>query len=655
MNKNNLKYLFSLLIFLIIASMEAVPQSTKVCSGTTNKKAFDLYNKASALMMEGRYGEAEPYLLKAVKEDSNYVDAYMRLSAIYLRTKKIDLERQQYEKVIKVCPEMAGAHFNYAHLLMRQQEYSMAIQTFNKFLTFNDISNDFYKKAQQNILICQFRDSCIKNPVDFNPENLGNRVNTELDEYWPAITADDYALFFTRKLDQNPEAKIDFYRYNEDIFVSFNENKIWNTANKLPTYLNATDKNEGAITISPDGKYLLFTICSEDPNFGYGVCDIYISEFKNGEWQMAKNIGPPINTGAKETQPSISYDGNTIYFSSSRKGGYGKLDIWKSSRNTDGTWSNPVNLGSEINGPENEQSPFIHPDNQTLYFSSESRMGMGDADLFLARKNENGVFTKVKNLGYPINTDKSEISLFVNAMGDKAFFASRREGGLGGLDIYSFKIPNHIRPKPVCYLKGLVFDKETKLPLGAKFEIIDLETGTTIIVSESDNKSGKFLIAIPAGKNYLINASKQGYLFYSDNLSSKGLNSSAFEKLIPMTPIKAGETVILNNIFFDFDKSTIKPESYIELKKVIDFLNFHQNMKIEIGGHTDNYGDDNYNLKLSSDRAKSVYDYLITNGKIDPARITYKGYGESKPIDNNESETGRAKNRRTEFKITALQ
>jgi len=643
-----------ILFFLTLWLPISIAQPVKICSGTNNKKAFDYYNKASALMMEGRIAEAEPYFLKAVREDTNYVDAYMRLSNIYLRMKKVELEQQQYEKVIRICPALPGAHFNYAHLLMRQKEYELAIKSFEKFLTFNDISEDFYKKALQNIRICEFRDSCIKNPVDFNPENAGAGINTELDEYWPAITADDYSLYFTRKLDQNPEAKLDFYRYNEDIFVSYFENKTWSEARKLPSYLNAVDKNEGAITISPDGKYLLFTICSENQDFGYGVCDIYISEFKNGEWQKYKNIGPPINSAAKETQPSISYDGNTIYFSSNRGGTLGKLDIWKSTRKPDGSWNEPVNLGPEINGPENEQSPFIHPDDQTLYFSSESRLGMGEADLYVARKNDLGQFGKVQNLGYPINSDKSEISIIVNAMGDKAYFASRREGGYGGLDIYSFNIPSHIRPKPVCYLKGIVFDKETKAPLAAKFELIDLETGKTIINSESDSKTGRFLIAIPAGKNYLINASKSGYLFYSDNLSSKGISSSAFEKQIPMIPIRVGETLILNNIFFDFDKSTIKPESFIELKKVVDFLNLHQNIKIEIGGHTDSYGDDTYNLKLSEARAKAVYEYLVNSGKIEANRISYKGYGETKPIDSNETEAGRAKNRRTEFKILAF-
>lgn len=642
------------LISMLIHSCKLMSQPEKVFTGTKNKKAADLYNQSAVLMMEGRLAEAEQYLIRAIREDSNYVDAYMRLSSIYLKQGKTELERKQYEKVLQIQPKLEGAYFNYAHLLMRVKEYQKSIEYFNRFLQFENISDNFYKKALQNIRICEYRDSMIKNPVPFNPVNLGNNINTELDEYWPAMTADEQNLFFTRKLDQNPNAKFDFYRYNEDIFYSINSKEGWQQAIKLPSWLNALDKNEGAICVSPDGKYLLFTICSEEKDFGYGVCDIYISEFMNNEWQPAKNIGPPINTAAKETQPSISFDGKTIYFSSNRGGTLGKLDIWRSTKNEDGSWSVPENLGPEINGPENEQSPFIHPDNQTLYFSSESRLGMGGADLYVASINEEGKFNHVRNLGYPVNTDKDEISLFVTAMGDKAFFASRREGGYGGLDIYSFLLYPPLRPKPVCYLKGIVFNKENQLPLGAYFEIVELESGKTIIKSTSDGKTGKFLIALPVGKRYLINVSKEGYLFYSDHLSSIGLNSSAFEKRIPLTPVKAGETIILNNIFFDFDKSVLKPESYIELKKVIELLNLHKTAKIEISGHTDNYGDDNYNLRLSESRAKAVYDYLINVGKIDPLRLSFKGYGESKPIDTNDTEAGRARNRRTEIKIISI-
>ena len=650
----SLKYILLFVTGTILLAGSSLAQTNKICAGTRSKKAGDLYNQATVLMMNNRIAEAEPLLVKALKEDTSYVDAYMRLSTVYYKQGKTDLERQQYEKVIAICPELPGVYFNYGYLLMRQREYENAIAVFSKFLTFSDISDNFFNKAKLNIRLCEFRDSCIKHPVPYKPLNLGNGVNTELDEYWPAATADDQLLYFTRKLDQNPGARIDFLRYNEDIFVSAKDSGLWTDARKLPAYLNAIDKNEGAITISPDGKYLLFTICSEDNNFGYGICDIYISEFVDGEWQAARNIGPPINTAAKETQPSISFDGNTIYFSSNRGGTLGKLDLWKSTRNPDGSWGQPVNLGAEVNGPENEQSPFIHPDDKTLYFSSESRIGMGEADLYIARKDQAGNFGKVKNLGYPINSDKNEISLFVNAMGDLAYIASRREEGLGGLDIYSFKMPAIYQPEPVCYLKGVVFDKETKAPLGAEFELIDLQSGKLIINSSSDGKTGKFLVAVPADKNYLINVSREGYLFYSANLPAIGMNSSAFENQVPLTPVKVGGTVILNNIFFEFDKSVILPESEIELQKITEFLTLHPRVSIEIGGHTDNFGNDAYNLKLSSDRAKAVYDYLISKGKIAANRLSYKGYGETRPVETNDTEEGRAKNRRTEFKVIAL-
>jgi len=648
----NKVFIFSLLSILLLSTIKLTAQPRKVFTSTKNAKANELYEKSYNYMLSRDYGNAELLLIKATKHDSNYVDAYMRLSSIYYRQKKIELEQMMYEKVIQIEPNYPYVYFNYGAVLMRGRNYEKAIAQFKIFQNFDDVSGKFYKKSITNQRICNFRDSCIKNPIPFNPVNVGDAVNTNLNEYWPCLTADYETFYFTRML-ENKAVKNPMYRYNEDIYVSkFIDNK-WSLAVPLPGNINTPNMNEGAISISPDGKFLLYTICSEDYNIVYGACDIFISEFKNGQWQKGVNIGEPINTELKETQPSISFDGKTIYFSSTRKGGYGELDIWKSLKQEDGSWGTPINLGPNVNSKVSEEAPFIHPDDKTLYYSTKGGLGMGQGDIFMSRKSDNGIWGKGINLGYPINTEDSEFSLFVSSFGNIAFFASRRDTNNESLDLYSFDMPEHLRPDPVSYLKGIIYDKYSKENLEAVYTLIDIESGETVYQSSSDAKTGSYLTAIPADRNYVINVSRKGYMFYSDYLPIKGSKSSAFKKDVPLNPIKVGEKIVLNNIFFEFDKSTIKAESEVELAILIQFMKDYADLKIEIGGHTDSKGADDYNLNLSKERAKAVYSYLVEKG-IDENRLSYKGYGETEPIESNNTDEGRAKNRRTEFKITGV-
>ena len=306
----------------------------------------------------------------------------------------------------------------------------------------------------------------------------------------------------------------------------------------------------------------------------------------------------------------------------------------------------PVDLGDSINTKDTEMAPFIHPDDLTLYFTSNGHPGMGGLDLFYSRKDENGFWGKPVNMGYPINTYADEITLVVNAGGDLAYISSDKLGGKGKQDIYSFKLYKEAQPLKVTYFKGIVFNKETKKRLEAKFELIDLTSGKVVIESRSDPVNGEFLVALPTNKDYALNVSKTGYLFYSDHFALKGENSKArpFIRDIPLQEIGIGETVVLKNIFFDTDKYELKPESRSELENLINLLQTNGKIRIEISGHTDNAGTAVYNLTLSKNRAKAVYDYLVEYG-ISAGRLSYEGYGLTKPIDTNETEQGRANNR----------
>jgi outer membrane protein OmpA-like peptidoglycan-associated protein len=468
---------------------------------------------------------------------------------------------------------------------------------------------------------------------------MGAEINTADDEYLPTATADEKTLIFTRKINSN-----------EDFYKSIKADGNWQTARYLSNQINTSEYNEGAQSVSQDGKYLFFTGCNRPD--GLGRCDIYIAQKRGEDWAKPFDLSPPINTAGWESQPSISADGRTLYFVSNRKGGYGGYDIWKS-RLTDKGWSEPENLGPNINTAFDEQSPFIHPDDSTFYFCSNGWPGLGNKDLFVSRLGKDGKWQKPENLGYPINSSGDENGLTLTANGSYAFFASNNLNGFGGFDIYTFELPPKLRPHMVTYVKGTVLDAATKQPLDAAVEIIDLERNDIVYGDYSAPDDGSFFTTLVSGRNYGLNISKNGYLFYSENFSLVGHeNKNPFEITVLLQPIEIGNKVILKNIFFDTNKFDLKPESQAELEKLIDFLTLNKTLKIEVSGHTDNVGNDQLNQVLSENRAKAVYSYLVAKG-IAANRLIYKGYGKTQPISPNNTDEERSMNRRTEFKIIA--
>jgi outer membrane protein OmpA-like peptidoglycan-associated protein/tetratricopeptide (TPR) repeat protein len=626
---------------------------------SSNKKAIKSYEEALIAFDRMDYGNAILLMEKALKSDNKFVEAHLVLAEIYMENGDNKKAIDSYKKSIEINPNFfSGLYYSLGLLEMTENQFIEAKEHFEKYLGFNNLKPASISMAKKKIETCEFAIKAIKNPVPFNPINLGDSINSEFDEYWPSLTADEQTLIFTRLIPVNPEIgirmvssrnpSIDLKSVQEDFFISKKEDEVWRGAQNMGEPLN-TNGNEGAQTVSVDGRIMYFTACNRDD--GKGRCDIYICKKENGEWSVPENIGSPVNSSSWEAQPSISPDGKTLFFVSNRDGGLGGKDIWITTQNNAGEWSNPVNLGENINSSGDEQSPFIHPDNQTLYFSSNGRTGMGQSDLFKANRNDNGTWNEAVNLGYPINTSFDEIGLIVNAKGDRALFSSDRLNRRRR-DIFEFELYKEARPYPVSYMKGNVFDAEKKTKLQAHFELINLETDSIIMQAVSDAVTGEFLLCIPSDNDYALNVSKSGYLFYSDNFSLKGVFdiSEPYLKDIALNPIKKGEKIILKNVFYETDSYELKQESLIELNKLLAFLNHNQEIKIEISGHTDNIGLHDYNMELSENRAKSVYTFLINN-KIKPERLIYKGYGESQPISANETKEGRADNRRTEIKI----
>jgi outer membrane protein OmpA-like peptidoglycan-associated protein len=481
-------------------------------------------------------------------------------------------------------------------------------------------------------------------------------VNSSDPEYYPCITADDGTLIFTRRV-KAPQIQI--YGMQEDFFMSKRgPDGAWQASAPIPT-VSTADYNEGAGTLTPDGRFIIFTKCAlEDGSYGgnlrgLGSCDLFISQRIGDRWSPAQNLGTPVNSAAWESQPSMASDGRTLYFVRGRRTGNGvsDMDIWTSRMNDDGSWTKPEKLGSNVNTTWQEESVQIHPDGRTLYFSSNGHPGFGGLDIYVSRMQDDGNWGKALNLGYPINTGADENSLLVSAQGDIAYFASDRPGGYGDLDLYSFDLYPEARPQPVTYIRGQVTDRSNGKPLEADVELFDLSTGKLATAAYSDPKTGEFLVCLPSGKSYALNAGAEGYLFFSENYDVAAVTPKEPITLnVPMSPLTSGSVIALRNIFFNSASFELLPASDAELKKLVKLLKSNASLRIELGGHTDDVGNDAANQKLSEQRANAVRDFVVNQG-IEGTRITAKGYGESKPIANNDTEEGRALNRRTEVTV----
>ncbi len=617
------------------------------------KRAIKLFAQAKKAYEENSHAKSLLILNDVITADPNFIDAYLLKSDIYQELDSIQPQIIAIEKALSINPEKSPNLFYFlGRAYYRSGYYQKASKAYQDFLKRIDEKSSLAVKAKQFIEKCSGAEKLLKNPVPFESFNMGENVNSPDDEYWPSITVDGKTIIFTRLVGSGIPANQRKTIVQEDFYTSQAVNGQWQPCEPLSS-IN-TIYNEGAQSVSTDGKLLFFTACTR--NDGFGSCDIYYSRNKGGIWSVAQNAGTPVNSASWESQPSISANGENLYFVSNRKGGLGGMDIWKC--NLKGfsewgtpVWGDPVNLGDSVNTPGNEISPYIHADGKTLYFASDYWQGMGGFDMFYCRQVNDSQWSRPQNIGYPINSHKDEQGLVVDASGKNAYYSSDRPGSKG-MDIYSFKLHKEARPTPVSYVKGKVIDDDSGDPVCAKVELIDLANPATSVKGESCWEKGEFLMCLPMGKEYAFNVSRPGYLFYSDNFSLKEITDiiNPYILEVKLKKIKVGESTILRNVFFNTGSYELLPESKAELHKLIDFLNQNQNVVIEIGGHTDNVGSSELNQKLSESRAREVYTYLLKQGILD-LRMKYAGYGFTSPIANNDSPEGRALNRRTEFRI----
>jgi outer membrane protein OmpA-like peptidoglycan-associated protein/tetratricopeptide (TPR) repeat protein len=634
-----MKYLLILALSALSLNLSAQPYD----SDKVNKRAVDAYERAMLKVRDGELEQAVPFFKRATELDARYADAWLSLAGVYGELKDYTKSIEYYDKARAIDPAYF-AFYNLAYSINQAGlgKFDEALKSINEFLSIPNLSErsrksgDYRKKAYEFAI--QYGQKHPAGTYVFSPKNLGENVNSPSAEYYPSITINDSLLVFTRR----------GQGYREDFFqATILPDRTYDRAKPIGGVIN-DEPSKGAINISQDGEWLLFA----GYNFpgGYGDFDLYISYYTPTGWSEPENLGRNINSEYWESAPSLSSDKKALYFASTRPGGFGDADIYVSYRQPNGRWGPAQNMGSNINTAGKEQAPFIHADNATLYFTSNGLQGYGENDLFLSRKGPNNEWSIPENLGYPINTIENEGSLFVSADGKTAIYSSDRQDTKGALDLYSFELRPNVRPARTLYVQGKVYDVKTGKGLPSGIELVDNSNQQTVSTIVTD-ETGNYFITLPVGKDYTFTVNRKGYLFYSDLYPLvNNPADSIYRKDIPLQPVELNASVVLKNILFETNSTQLQPISLIEINKLLQLLNENPTLRVQINGYTDNVGKPADNLKLSEARAKSVVDYLVSKG-VDAKRLSYKGFGETKPIADNTTEAGRAQNRRTEFVI----
>lgn len=607
-----------------------------------NKKAGEIYGLAYEDAQEQKYEAAISKINQALAIEPRFLDAYLSRAGIYANLKKYDSSVIDYEKSFALDSVYSMTYLlPYSISLAGKGEFHQALNAVSRFLqnpTLNSqsIRAGNYRKGVYEFAVRYEKEHPSNNYV-FSPMNMGDSVNSTALEYYPSLTIDGRKLIFTRRVSGD-----------EDFYECDWENGKWSKARPLSGKVN-TNLNEGAQNISQDGEWIIFTGCNYPE--GQGSCDLYISYRNKQGWSEPENLGPTVNTDYWESSPSFSPDKRDIYFSSNQEGGYGGKDIWVTRRGPDGRWGRPKNLGPQVNTSGDESCSFMYSDNQTLFFNSNGHPGYGQADLYFTKKLNDSTWTEPENLGYPVNTIDEEGSLIVAADGKTAYYASDKADSKGGLDLYSFQLRQDIQPPKTLWVKGQVFDAKTRAGLPSSVELTDVNSRQLVSRVQTDEE-GRYLTTLPVGKEYAFNVNRKNYLFFSENYNLINPSiDSVFTADIPLQPIEAGAAIVLKNIFFDSRQTELKPESIVELDRVIQLMSDNPKLKILITGHTDNVGKPADNLVLSNARAAAVVNYLLASRQITRDRLQSKGMGPSKPLADNATEQGRALNRRTELSV----
>ena len=623
------------------------------CPLSDNKKARKLYEKALDVARSDK-NEARSILKEALELDPDFGRANFVMADLLIKQKRVEDAEPYLETVARVCPELDPmVFFRLGSIAFENKKWKQSQDFLRKFVESRSRKEAEKSEARTMIQACDFYLQGYANPVPFNPFPLA-AISTAADEYLPVITPDNEMAYFTRStfMEEKFTGGINTERKRLERF-SFAPNAGSNSfqaGTPMPAPFNMNN-NEGGASLSADNRYMFFTICKNDGGDQLN-CDLFYTVFQNGVWSEIKNAGPNINgKDTWESQPSLSSDGRALYFASNRAGGLGGIDIWKSTKDAKGNWGAPENLGPRINTDGNEKSPFFHSDGQTLYFSSTGHLGYGGYDIYLSKLSKDTGWVKPRNIGYPINSERDDLGFFVSTDGKYGYFASDKLKGNGGWDVYSFELYKEARPERVLFVSGALRDENNQVISDAKVEIKNTRTREVTTV-EVDSLTGKYVAVVAFDEDHILTVKQPGKAFTSQYFSAADSSIGKPMKMdLRVEDIKVGKPYKLNNIYFKTSSSLLNPETIIIIEELTKFLQENKTVSIAIHGHTDNAGNAADNLKLSADRAKMVFDLLVLNG-IDASRLSYKGFGATKPIASNLTDKGKGLNRRTEFMVT---
>jgi outer membrane protein OmpA-like peptidoglycan-associated protein len=616
-------------------------------SGQSPARLEKLYNNALVAYRDRNFSEAVILVKKVLAGNPDHLGSCLLMADIYYDTNQPQDEILWLKKASLIPGVPAVVHYRLADVSFRTGLYREAVEAI-QHLEGQSLSPGLQEKLKRLKANCGLAVEAVKRPVQFKPEKLDQHINSENDEYWPSLTVDGQTLVFTRLIPVNRISGLK----QEDFYTSTRDTAGWKPA--VPVSDLNSPQNEGAQSVSADGKLLFFTLCNRPE--GLGSCDIWFSKLENGKWSAPRNAGEPVNTPGWEGQPSYSSFGDYLYFSSERKGGKGKKDIWRASligwdKYGMPEWGDLTNPGDSINTPGVEISPFIHPNGRDLYFSSDFWPGFGGLDLFHTKEMQTGTWSKALNLGYPVNSPGNEQGMIIDRTGMTAYYATSMNRD-GNMDIYRFQTAPPFRPEPVTYIRGKVTNAATGTPVPALVEITGSEKDSSFHYKVRADEKGAFLITLPPDQDISFTVNEKGFLFYSEQFRFQGQSTALepLERQISLVPAEPGMSIDLYNIFFSTNEFALLPESEPELKAIIVFLQQNPALSVEIGGHTDNTGTPAFNLSLSAKRAQSVVEYLLKNG-IQSGRLNSRGYGLDVPVAPNDTEDGRSKNRRSTLKI----
>ncbi|MDA8956290.1 OmpA family protein [Flavobacteriales bacterium] len=635
-------------IILILLIFSSVCFSQHNCDLDIDPKAKKLYKKALSSVNSRTYSKATGFLKQAIELQEDYVDAYYLYANIKLEQKDNIMAREYFEKVISICGNYSPeVYWLVANIAFNDNDFEASQKYFKNYLTFLSIDEENRLLAQQRLARSDFLIEIYGNPVPFDPEVVSG-ISTKDDEYLSIFSPDNELAFFVRRgvrLDKGMQRD---ETVEEFVFSQVDSSGKFDKGELMPEPFNL-QKNQGSASVSLKNDQMYLSVC--ELYDGYNNCDLFYSEIYKGLWTDLKRLKYPINTpDSWESQPSISSDGNTLIFTSARRGGVGKADLYSVEKNADGVWGELKSLS--VNTVGSEKSPFLHPDGQTLYFSSDAHSGLGGFDIFFCKKDSLGNWSSPENIGFPINSEKDDIGFFVSTNGKTAYFSSNKLSGQGGWDLYSFPLYAAARPRRVLLLKGKVVDENGESVENAFVEIKSLESNKVEMI-EVNQRDGKYvgLVTLSDDEDVLVTVKGKDYAFNSQYISA---DDRAFESPsnldFDVSKIEKGKAFKINNIYFPSDSFSLSQPAKYVLNAFSEFLKENTSVKIAIYGHTDSDGDEVLNLKLSSKRAKQVHDYIISMG-IASDRLSYKGYGEKNPVESNSTELGKSINRRTEFYV----